>query len=37
MAGNVRQSIDVGSLERYISTQVPEIKLPLEVKQVSPP
>ncbi|KAH7563892.1 hypothetical protein BM1_00939 [Bipolaris maydis] len=33
MAGNVRQPIDVASLERYISAHVPEIKVPLDVKQ----
>jgi hypothetical protein len=34
MAGNVRQPIDVVSLERYITAKVPEIKVPLDVKQV---
>lgn len=34
MAGNVRQPIDVASLERYVSAHVPEIKVPLDVKQV---
>jgi hypothetical protein len=34
MAGNVRQPIDVASLERYITANVPEIKVPLDVKQV---
>ncbi|KAF9736026.1 hypothetical protein PMIN06_002565 [Paraphaeosphaeria minitans] len=33
MAGAVRQPIDVASLERYISSNVPEIALPIEVKQ----
>ncbi|EOA89002.1 hypothetical protein ACJQWK_06158 [Exserohilum turcicum] len=33
MAGNVRQPIDVASLERYISAHVPEIQVPLDVKQ----
>lgn len=34
MAGPIRQPIDLKSLERYIEQQVPEIKTPLEVKQV---
>jgi hypothetical protein len=34
MAGNVRQPVDVASLERYITANVPEIKVPLDVKQV---
>lgn len=34
MAGNVRQPIDIASLERFISTNVPEIAVPLDVKQV---
>jgi hypothetical protein len=34
MAGNVRQPIDIASLERYITANVPEIKVPLDVKQV---
>lgn len=34
MAGPMRQSIDVQSLERYISQNVPEIQVPIEVKQV---
>ncbi|KAI0389262.1 acyl-CoA dehydrogenase family member 11 [Xylariaceae sp. FL0594] len=33
MAGRVRHPIDVGALEQYISQHVPEIKLPLDVKQ----
>ncbi|KAI8631448.1 acyl-CoA dehydrogenase family member 11 [Xylariaceae sp. FL1651] len=33
MAGRVRHPIDVKALEKYISQNVPEIKLPLEVKQ----
>lgn len=37
MAGNVRQPIDVASLERYISAHVPEIQVPLDVKQVCMP
>lgn len=34
MAGNVRQPIDVASLERYIAANVPEIAVPVDVKQV---
>jgi hypothetical protein len=34
MAGQVRQPIDVASLERYVAANVPEIQIPLEVKQV---
>ncbi|KAI1812430.1 acyl-CoA dehydrogenase family member 11 [Poronia punctata] len=33
MAGRVRHPIDVQALERYISHHVPEIKVPLDVKQ----
>ncbi|KZM18551.1 uncharacterized protein EKO05_0002394 [Ascochyta rabiei] len=33
MAGNVRQPIDVPSLERYITAHVPEIAVPVDVKQ----
>ncbi|KIW76655.1 hypothetical protein Z517_09099 [Fonsecaea pedrosoi CBS 271.37] len=33
MAGPVRQPIDLASLERYIDSNVPEIKPPLELKQ----
>ncbi|KAI8940246.1 hypothetical protein NX059_003947 [Plenodomus lindquistii] len=33
MAGEVRQQIDIASLERYIAENVPEIKVPVEVKQ----
>ncbi|KAI9845805.1 MAG: hypothetical protein M1837_004485 [Sclerophora amabilis] len=33
MAGAVRQTIDVASLEAYIRKTVPEIKTPIEVKQ----
>lgn len=33
MAGAVRQPIDVASLERYISSNVPEIVTPIDVKQ----
>ncbi|TVY91090.1 Acyl-CoA dehydrogenase family member [Lachnellula willkommii] len=35
MAGAVRQPIDVQSLERYISNNVPEIKVPIDIKQAS--
>ena len=34
MAGPIRQPIDLKSLEKYIEKEVPEIKTPLEVKQV---
>jgi len=34
MAGAVRQPIDINSLERYIDSNVPEIKTPLDIKQV---
>lgn len=34
MAGPIRQPIDLKSLEKYIENEVPEIKTPLEVKQV---
>jgi len=34
MAGQVRQPIDLPSLERYIDKNVAEIKTPLELKQV---
>lgn len=35
MAGRVRHPIDVEALEKYISRHVPEIKVPLDVKQVN--
>lgn len=35
MAGEVRQPIDIPSLEKYIDQHVPEVKTPLDVKQVS--
>lgn len=35
MAGPIRQPINIPNLERYIETNAPEIKMPLEVKQVS--
>ena len=34
MAGPIRQPIDLKSLEQYIEKNVPEIKTPLDVKQV---
>jgi len=33
MAGAVRQPIDVQALERYISEHLPEIQLPIDIKQ----
>lgn len=35
MAGEVRQPIDIPSLERYLNQNVPEIKTPLDLKQAS--
>jgi hypothetical protein len=35
MAGRIRQPIDVKALERYVASNVPDIKVPIEVKQVS--
>lgn len=35
MAGAIRQSIDIDALERYIESHVPDIKTPIDVKQVS--
>lgn len=34
MAGRVRQPIDIGALEQWISKNVPQIEAPLDVKQV---
>lgn len=34
MAGRVRQPIDEAALEKYISSNVPEIKTPIDLKQV---
>jgi hypothetical protein len=34
MAGRIRQPIDIKSLETYLNANVPEIKTPLDVKQV---
>lgn len=36
MAGRVRQPIDIPALERYIETNLPLIKTPLDLKQVRP-
>jgi aminoglycoside phosphotransferase (APT) family kinase protein len=33
MAGRIRQPIDIASLERYITANVPEIQVPLDIKQ----
>lgn len=35
MAGAIRQPIDIESLQRYIDANVPDIKTPLDIKQVS--
>lgn len=35
MAGRVRQPISVEALEAYVIKNVPEIKVPLDVKQVN--
>jgi hypothetical protein len=35
MAGDIRQPIDVATLQKYVEKNVPEIKTPLEVKQVA--
>ncbi len=35
MAGEIRQPIDLAALEKYIEKNVPEIRTPLEVKQVN--
>jgi hypothetical protein len=34
MAGEVRQPIDQAKLEKYINDNVPEIKTPIQLKQV---
>jgi len=34
MAGQVRQPIDIAALHRYLTAYVPEIVIPVEVKQV---
>ena len=36
MAGAVRQPIDIDSLSQYIEENVPEIQLPISIKQVNP-
>lgn len=36
MAGAVRQPIDINSLSKYIEENIPEIELPIYVKQVKP-
>lgn len=36
MAGAIRQPIDIPALEHYISQHVPEITIPIDVKQVLP-
>ncbi|RAL58091.1 hypothetical protein DID88_009808 [Monilinia fructigena] len=33
MAGSIRQPIDLQALEKYIEKHVPEIKIPIEIKQ----
>lgn len=35
MAGRVRQPIDEKALEKYLRDNVPEVKTPVELKQVS--
>lgn len=35
MAGRVRQSIDEKAFEKYLSENVPAVKTPIELKQVS--
>lgn len=35
MAGEVRQPIDLPSLERYLNQNVPAVKTPLDLKQVN--
>lgn len=34
MAGPVRQPIDLKAFERYVDQHVPEVKTPLDLKQV---
>ena len=34
MAGRIRQEINLDNLDKYIRDNVPEIKCPIEVKQV---
>lgn len=35
MAGPIRQPIDIEALSKYIDKTVPEIELPIDVKQVN--
>lgn len=35
MAGRIRQPVDEAALEKFISENVPEIKTPIDLKQVS--
>lgn len=35
MAGPVRQPIDLKAFEKYLDQNVPEIKTPVELKQVN--
>ena len=37
MAGRIRQQIDIKALERYITNNVPDIQVPIDVRQVSLP
>jgi hypothetical protein len=37
MAGQIRQPIDIKALEHYITNNVPDIQIPIDVKQVSHP
>lgn len=37
MAGPIRQPINLDNLSKYIDQHAPEIKTPLDVKQVAPP
>lgn len=34
MAGAIRQPIDLEALQRYVEKTLPDIRLPLDVKQV---
>ena len=36
MAGPIRQPIDLDSLSHYLEQNIPEIKLPISIKQVNP-
>lgn len=35
MAGRIRQPVDERALEKFISDNVPDIKTPIDLKQVS--